>query len=286
MFRISTSGAFTSLYSFTGGTDGWSPQAGLAQASDGNFYGTTTWGGTNGYGAVFKTSRNGGHAVLYSFKLGSDGANPEAALVQADDGYFYGSTTVAGTLGLGTIFRISTDGELTTLYSFTGGNDGASPGSPLVQGSDGYLYGMTLTGGTNGYGNVFKISTNGVMATLYEFADGEDGANPRGGLMLGSDGNFYGTTSRAGAWGWGTVFRLSLGLAAPITQAITLANGAVTVTWSAAPGASYQIEFTTDLISGTWSNLGSVLTTTGATLSATDSVTNGPVRFYRVVLLP
>src|SRR5208283_4562892 len=121
---------------------------------------------------------------------------------------FYGTTSHGGTNGDGTVFKISTNGALTSLYSFTGGNDGAYPYAGLVQGSDGSFYGTTDEGGTNGGGGtVFKISTNGAFTSLYSFSgSGNDGANPQAGLVQGSDGNFYGTTSGGGTNGWGTVF--------------------------------------------------------------------------------
>jgi uncharacterized repeat protein (TIGR03803 family) len=93
------------LYSFTGGIDGADPEAGLVQGRDGNFYGTTAYGGTNGWGTVFKISADGALKSLYSFTGGSDGAIPEAGLTQGSDGSFYG-TTMGGS-GLGTIFRLT-----------------------------------------------------------------------------------------------------------------------------------------------------------------------------------
>ena len=209
VFKVNTNGALTSLYSF--GTiqdayghplDGTNPKAGLVQGSDGYFYGTTYLGGTpnspahDGYGTVFKISTNGAMTSLYSFTDGNDGAWPTAGLVQASDGYFYGTTSYGGTggftYGLGTVFKISADGALTSLHSFTGGNDGADPEAGLVQGSDGYFYGTT-EGGT-----VFKISTNGALSTLYSFTGGNDGWGLFAGLVRASDGNFYGTTLYGG----------------------------------------------------------------------------------------
>ena len=136
---------------------------------------------------------------LHSFQGLTNGANPVAGLVQGSDGNFYGTTSKAAANGYGTVFKISTNGALTSLYSFTGGNDGANPCAGLVQGSDGNFYGTTQYGGTNGAGTVFKISTNGALTSLYSFTGGNDGANPDAGLVQGSDGNFYGTTSRTAA---------------------------------------------------------------------------------------
>ena len=207
VFKISANGTLTSLYSFTGGNDGANPYAGLVQGSDGYFYGTTFWGGTNDNGTVFKISTSGTLTSLHLFG-GNDGANPGAGLVQGNDGYFYGMTYHGGTNGYGTVFKISANGTLTSLYSFTGGNDGADP-SRLVQGSDGNFYGTTSDGGTNDIGTVFKISTNGVLTSLYSFTGGNDGANPYAGLVQGSDGYFYGTTFWGGTNESGTVFKIS-----------------------------------------------------------------------------
>src|ERR1035441_10019462 len=104
-----------------------------------------------------------------------DGAIPVAGLVQGSDGYFYGTTAEGGTISYhnqGTVFRISTNGTLTSLYSFGGGNDGVTPEAALVQGSDGSFYGTTAGGGTNNLGTVFKISTNGALTSLYSFTVG------------------------------------------------------------------------------------------------------------------
>jgi uncharacterized repeat protein (TIGR03803 family) len=283
VFKISTNGAPTSLHSF-GGNDGAGPN-GLVQGSDGSFYGTTVFGGgTNNRGTVFKITTNLVLTSLYSFTGGRDGAIPLASLVQGSDGYFYGTASGGGTSGgAGTVFRISTNGALTSLYSFTGGNDGANPEAGLVQGSDGSFYGTTFGGGTNGDGTVFKINANGALTSLYSFARGNDGGGPQAALVQGSDGSFYGTTAYGGAGGGGTVFRLTI---VPEFQAVTLTNGALSLTWSAEAGGTYQLQYTSDLSSTNWTNGSGSLTAAGATLSATDSVTNGPRRFYRVALSP
>jgi uncharacterized repeat protein (TIGR03803 family) len=235
VFGAQAAVVLTTLYSFgsiqdTNGVplDGCSPQAGLVQGSDGNFYGTTPAGGTNmdiyghTYGTVFKITTNGTLTTLYNFGTiitnasgdvwPLDGGNPMAELVQGSDGYFYGTTSSGGTYtNWGTVFQISTNGVLTTLHSFTGGNDGRSPRAGLVQGSDGSFYGTTAGGGTNGgwWGTMFKISPNGALTTLYSFTGGNDGASPAAALVQGSDGYFYGTTSSGGTNGCGTVFKIS-----------------------------------------------------------------------------
>src|SRR5665213_1078577 len=205
VFKISATGALTTLYSFTGTNDGRGPNGGLVEGTDGYFYGTTAGGGTNGgNGTVFKISTNGALTSLHSFSGGTDGSQPEG-LVQGSDGNFYGTTDSGGTsYGWGTVFKISATGALTTLYSFTGTNDGGGPVAGLAQGSDSYFYGTTEGGGTNGgNGTVFKISAKGALTTLYSFpAPNNDGANPSAGLAQGADGNFYGT---AGS----TVFKMT-----------------------------------------------------------------------------
>jgi len=160
VFRISLSGTLTNLYSFSG-SDGELPASGLIQGTDGNFYGTTEYGGTNSCncGTVFRISSSGTLTTLYEFE-GDDGRSPKyAPLVQGSDGRFYGTTWDGGTNGAGTIFQISSTGTLTTLYQFgNGATDGAEPQAGLVQGSDGNFYGTTVWGGTNSQGTFFKIS--------------------------------------------------------------------------------------------------------------------------------
>jgi uncharacterized repeat protein (TIGR03803 family) len=164
VFQISPSGNYTNLYSFAGSpNDGSYPQAGLVQGSDSNFYGTTSGGGTNDNGTVFRISPSGSYTNLYSF-AGSpnDGKNPSAGLVQGTDGNFYGTTFSGGTNDNGTVFRISPSGSYTNLYSFAGSpNDGSYPQAGLVQGTDSNFYGTTLYGGTNGDGTVFELTLGG-----------------------------------------------------------------------------------------------------------------------------
>jgi uncharacterized repeat protein (TIGR03803 family) len=154
VFRITSAGAFNSLYSFTGHGDGGAPTS-LLQASDGMFYGTATQGGIAGYGTLFRVSTNGSFLPLYSFSGGSDGAHPTASLMQAKDGWLYGSTSSGGSFGGGTIFRITTSGDFELLYSFSG-DDGVVPGA-LVEATDGWLYGTTSSGGVSNYGTLFRI---------------------------------------------------------------------------------------------------------------------------------
>jgi uncharacterized repeat protein (TIGR03803 family) len=157
VFKLDTTGAETVLYSFTGGADGASPQAGLLRDSAGNLYGTT-YGGAYGAGVVFKLDTTGAETVLYSFTGGADGASPTAGVVRDSADNLYGTTYKGGAYNWGTVFKLDTTGAETVLHSFTGGADGAYPFAGLVRDSSGNLYSTTVEGGAYGYGVVFKIT--------------------------------------------------------------------------------------------------------------------------------
>ncbi len=143
------------------------------------------------------------------------GSNVYAGLVQGSDGNFYGATHNSGANDVGTVFRMTTDGVLTTLVEFTGNgtsNKGSLPRAGLVQGSDGKFYGTTGGGGANDAGTVFRMTPAGVLTTLVEFTGNgtsNKGSLPRARLLQGSDGDFYGTTYLGGGNNLGTVFRIS-----------------------------------------------------------------------------
>jgi uncharacterized repeat protein (TIGR03803 family) len=146
-----------------------------------------------------------------------------------------------------------------------------------VQGSDGYFYGTTSW-------TVFRMSTNGVLTTLYSFTGRNgDGSSPQpSGLVQGSDGYFYGTTSDDGQDNSGTVFRLAV---LPVLQAVTVTNSTLSLTWSTEVGGTYQLQYLSDLDSTNWTNFSDPVTAVGGTLTASDFVTNRPQRFYRVILM-
>ncbi|HEY6619635.1 MAG TPA: choice-of-anchor tandem repeat GloVer-containing protein [Steroidobacteraceae bacterium] len=212
VFKITPSGSEANVYSFAKtGTNGQTPYAGLIQGTDGNFYGTTYFGGANGFGTVFKVTPGGTETVLYSFAGGNDGEHPYADVIQGSDGNFYGTTYQGGTGGYGTVFRLSPSGTETVLYSFAGGtSDGASPEAGVIEGSDGNFYGSTLQGGASGLGTVFKLTPSGTETISHSFAGSSDGANPGANLVQGSDGNLYGSTGAGGTSGDGTFFKVTL----------------------------------------------------------------------------
>jgi uncharacterized repeat protein (TIGR03803 family) len=207
-FRVASTGNLTTLHSFAG-SEGSPSDAGIIQATDGNFYGTTSMGGASGYGAVFAMDSEGNLTTLHSF-VGSDGSYPDAGLIQATDGKFYGTTSYGGASGYGTVFEMEAAGSLTTLHSFAA-SDGSSPRAGLLLATDGNFYGTTRYGGagncTGGCGTVFIVDSSGNLTTLHSF-DTSDGAIPDAGLIQAADGNLYGTTDYGGANGFGSVFKM------------------------------------------------------------------------------
>jgi len=197
-------GALPDIVSFNG-TNGDDP-GNLVQGSDGNFYGTTQYGGSAGYGNVFRITPSLVLTNLASFNYPND-VFPRAGLVQGSDGNFYGTTQYGGSAGYGNVFRITPSGALANLVSFNYMN-GAYPWAGLVQGSDGNFYGTTKQGGSAGDGTVFRITPSGALTNLASF-NNTNGAYPYAGLVQGSDGNFYGTTEQGGSAGDGTVFMIT-----------------------------------------------------------------------------
>jgi uncharacterized repeat protein (TIGR03803 family) len=250
IFKITPSGTLTTIESFAAEDgDGPDPTAGLVQAPSGLLYGTAG-GGINGAGQVFEMSPSGALTTLYSFcgafydgcpKAANaadntfNGFAPAAGLLRATNGDLYGTTTEGGTTetpsgDYGTVFTITPQGGLTSLYSFcsksndtTSCLDGYDPLAALVQATGGDIYGTTQSGGANGAGTIFRITPSGTLKTIYSFCsqpgctDGEMGGNYGPALIQATDGNLYGTTPYGGATGsgtstngYGTVFKITL----------------------------------------------------------------------------
>jgi len=235
IYEMTPAGAVTTLYTFcsTCTESGGVPGALVQIQPDGDLYGTTTSGGANGSGIVFKftpgTFTPGTLTILYSFCSQSgctDGGGPLAGLVQATNGELYGTTSTGGANGNGTIFKITPAGALTTLYSFcpiSGCTDGITVLGNLIQATNGNLYGATERGGLNNGGTIFKMTPAGVFTTLYRFCATNpacpDGQAPMG-VMQAANGNFYGVTQGGGTGAYcnsylglpcGTVFEFTTG---------------------------------------------------------------------------
>src|SRR5579864_3309082 len=227
IFRVTFGGTVTTLYSFCAQSkcaDGSTPQAGLVLGTDGNFYGTTFYGGTLNAGTVFKITPAGKLTTLHSFSF-SDGYSPYAPLVQASDGNFYGTTSTGGAHLLGNVFKMTPQGTVTNLHSFNS-SDGSTPEAGLIQGTDGNFYGTTYNGGASGsYGTAFKITPAGVLTTMHFFEDNIDGRSIVSGLVQASDGNFYGTASLGGPLGYGTVYRMTPGGAVTVLHNFDVTDG-------------------------------------------------------------
>jgi uncharacterized repeat protein (TIGR03803 family) len=266
-FNITPSGTFTAIHDFAGGSDGATPFARPTEASDGNLYGITEGDGTGSTvykytpssgnlstiyqfsnvsvvapliqasdGFLYGTTANGGWAhcgtifkmstagvVLQSvpFLCNAAGSGPGGGpLLQASDGNFYGITEVGGLRNGGTVFKMSPDFKISTLYAFTGKSlatkDGFAPIAGLIQATDGNLYGATAGGGANGMGTLYRISTSGEYQSLYSF-NGSAGKEPQGTLTQHTNGMLYGTASEGGTYKLGTVYQVNLGLAPFIT---------------------------------------------------------------------
>jgi uncharacterized repeat protein (TIGR03803 family) len=216
VFKLDTTGKERVLYSFTGGSDGANPTAGVIRDSTGNFYGTTIYGGSRvncfffqpfGCGVVFKLDTTRKETVLYSFTGGSDDRYPYAGVIRDSAGNLYGTTSSYGTL-----FKLDTTGKETVLFSFTGGTDGGAPSAGVIRDSAGNLYGTTYNGGTSNAGVVlFKLGTTGKETVLHNFAyfPTLDGTHPSASVIRDSAGNFYGTTYDGGTSGFGVVFKIA-----------------------------------------------------------------------------
>jgi uncharacterized repeat protein (TIGR03803 family) len=203
VYVVSLAGSEKVLQSFNG-MDGINPYVGLIRDPAGNLYGTTVTGGSHGDGTVFVVSKSGNGSVLHSF-IGKDGSTPYGGLVRDAAGNLYGTTSAGGAYGFGTVFAVNKAGNENVLYSFSGGADGSTPYGGLVEDAAGNLYGTTNDGGAYGFGTIFVVNKIGNEEVLYSFTGGDDGAAPRGGLVLDDEGNLYGTTEFGGD-GYGTVF--------------------------------------------------------------------------------
>ncbi len=238
VFKITEAGKETVLYNFCAQADcvdGKSPRGRLLKGTDGNFYGTTGFGGMYDSGTVFRISLHGVLTTIYSFCSQNDcadGGLPNTGLVEGVNGHFFGTTFQGGPAGVGTVFEIGAGGALTTLHGFEE-IDGANPSGWLVQTSDGAFHGTTASGGSKEAGTVFTIDTKGALTTVYQFCtqpNCADGSSPYAGLVLGTDGNLYGTTFQGGDGNDGTVFMITPQGALTTLMAFDGSNGYAPIT--------------------------------------------------------
>ena len=209
IFKISPAGALLGVKDFDYLATGVGPYGSLVLGKDGNFYGMTSNGGANGYGAIFKMTPAGPVTVIKQFD-NTTGGSPNGTLIQGSDGNFYGMTSIGGTSNGGTIFKITPTGTLTVLKHLTVAT-GYGPQGNLLLSTDGNFYGMTRGGGASGYGTVFKITPTGILTVLKHFDYYVTGGEPRGSLIRATDGNFYGITYGGGNSGGGTIFKITPG---------------------------------------------------------------------------
>ena len=295
LFEISPAGDFQTLYDFSfaasdasnvyTNADGSRPY-GITQGRDGNFYGTTAFGGTNGNGTVFQFTTNGVFNLLHTFSAqagngsNNDGAAPQAPLTQGPDGAFYGTAPYGGTNAQGTVFRITTGGVFSTLRSLDYFNDGGVSYAPLML-NNGQFYGTAAVSGTGG-GTIFLITTNGALSALYSFSqpDGNsqnsDGAYPDSGLTLGRDGSLYGVTSSGGTNGTGTIFQLSF-------PALTMVRtGTQTILSWPTNQTGFSLQSATNLANPAWTAVLPAPGVVGSQFVVTNAAP-GLKTFYRLV---
>jgi uncharacterized repeat protein (TIGR03803 family) len=202
VFKLTQSRTFTILYTFTGGTDGSYPTAGVVLDKEGNLYGTTIYGGASNFGTVFKVAPSGTETVLHSFDSnGEDGFWPTGNVALDKKGNVYGTTTFGGQLGVGTVFEVTASGTESIFHSFAAGADGFHPVAGLVFDKKGNLYGTTEYGGSSDFGTVFELTPDGVETILHSFVlNGTDGYYPLyAALSVDKSGNVYGTTQEGGS---------------------------------------------------------------------------------------
>jgi uncharacterized repeat protein (TIGR03803 family) len=231
IFNMTATGTLT-VFNVFGGANGGEPIAPPVQGMDGNFYGMTTAGGNTtlctygdgGCGVIYRITPGGKFKVIYTFDE-TNGANPQDPLLLGTDGNFYGTTFYGGSIngvynGNGVVFKVTPQGTYTPIYVFCAQQyclDGGQPAGGLVQGTDGNFYGTTVCCGTHLYSNyfggtIFKLTPAGQYTVLYDFCSQPncaDGGESIAGLIQGTDGNFYGTTEVGGANGNGTVFQIT-----------------------------------------------------------------------------
>lgn len=302
VFKMDTNGTLLWASLLTTNT-GDVPLAALVQGPDGNFYGTASADGSNDFGSIFRVTPAGAVTNIYSFTGNSDGGTPYGALVVGNDGLLYGVTSTGGAEDNGAIFKISTNGTLTALYSFDGTN-GISPEAALFLARDGNFYGTTVSGGIEyelnyganyqlpsgypyGFGTIFQMTPAGAVTAMISFNGNSTGAYSHSSLWQGTDGGLYGTTANGGtngltAGGYGLVFRLSI--PAPQISSAARHGSVFSFDWDSVVGELYQVQYKDALSQPQWMDLNAPLAGTNGVAGASDNITTNQNRFYRVIL--
>ncbi len=224
LFRVSTNGTLTTLWSFDADQGMW-PDTPLAKADDGAFWGVTSQGGNDNIGTAFRFGKDGTFTHLASFSCPREGAGPTASLLLATNGLLYGTTPTGGSNNCGTVFWVTTNGAVSFLpFSSMQTNRGCGPQGKLIQAYDGFLYGTTLRGGWANCGTVFRLSCDGEMTTLVPF-DATNCCNPYAGLVQAADGALYGTANGSSST-FGAVFRVTLDGMVEVVASFMGTNGA------------------------------------------------------------
>ena len=295
VFTLSKDGSgYAVLHRFTSPNrtnryDGYYPRCGLLEGSDGALYGTTEWGGSDDDGVVFKLSKDGSnYMVLHNFgSIPDDGEYPTAALTEGSDGLLYGVAPWGGTANGGVVFKLNRDGsDYRVLRSFGATpTDGRNLRGALIEGSDGALYGTTMSGGSTnegGAGTVFRLSRNGSnYAVLYRFGPVlGDGRAPLSSLVESRDGSFYSVTAGGGnGVGGGILFRLRFVL----RSALGMTPDGPRLDFGGAPGRSYEVQRAL-MVSGPWDTIATRVAPTDGFIEYTDLAPPQPVALYRVRL--
>jgi uncharacterized repeat protein (TIGR03803 family) len=196
LYKVAVDGTYTTLYNFTGKSDGGEPLGSLYVDAAGNIFGTARQGGRQGLGVVFMLAANGTYTVLHEFRGGKDGSVPWGGLIRGKGGDLYGATSAGGSQGsYGTIYKLDRYSIYKQVYAFQNYTDGAYPETDLTTDSQGNLYGGTAEGGA-GFGVIFKLSVDGVETVLHNFTYyGLDGGNPQSPLLIDKNGTIYGTSN-------------------------------------------------------------------------------------------
>ena len=274
LFKLTPAGALSTLYSLNF-SDGSYPVAGLVLADDGNFYGTTEQGGATSNGTVFRMAPDGTFTTLVEFDGFNDGANPVTVLASGPDGALYGTTSMGGPGGYGTLFRLSFTSAPQITAQPQGQNGvpgGAATFSVAVTGARPLGY-QWQKDGTNLADTLTLKGSLARVLTLTNLVPADAGTYS---VVIT---NPLGTVGSTGAM-------LSIQAAPPAFTTVSRSNGLLLVSWNTTPGRAYQLQSATNLIPGNWSSMGQPITASGYSLSASLSIGPGVRQFYRVVLLP